>query len=79
MTAMTTDQPRLAADPREWTPDQLMMLMAEAIEARDLEAVPHLIVLLALKDPHQAEVVYESMMAVLASRREKRSDGRGEE
>jgi hypothetical protein len=76
---MATDQPGRAADPREWTPDQLMMLMAEAIEARDLEAVPHLIVLLAFKDPDLAVTVHTSMMAVLSSRREKHSDGRGEE
>lgn len=54
----------LAADPRDWTADQLMTLIAEAIEAHDLEAVPHLIALLAFKDPHQAEVVHQSILAV---------------
>jgi len=56
----------LAADPREWTADQLMTLLAEAIEARDLEAVPHLVTLLAFKDPHLAETVHGSMLAVLS-------------
>ena len=55
----------LAADPRDWTADQLMTLIAEALEARDLEAVPYLITLLAFKDPHLAETVHGSMLAVL--------------
>jgi len=58
---------RLPPGPRDWMPDKLMALIAEAVEARDFEAVPYLIALLAVKDPHQAEVVYESMMAVLQS------------
>jgi hypothetical protein len=56
----------LAGDPREWTPDQLMECIALAIKARDFEAVPHLITLLAFKDPHLAETVHESMLAVLS-------------
>ena len=56
----------LAADPREWTADQLMTLIAEALEVRDLEAVPHLIALLAFKDPRLAETVHGSMLAVLS-------------
>jgi len=59
----------LAADPGEWTPDQITRLIAEAVKARDLKAVPHLIALLALRDPHQAEVVRESMLAVLREQR----------
>ena len=62
--------PSLAADPREWTADQLMTLIAEAIEARDLEAVPHLITLLAFKDPHQAQLVYDGITLMLDVRRE---------
>lgn len=57
---------RLAADPRDWTADQLMTLIAEALEARDLQAVPHLITLLAVKDPHQAETVHESILAMIS-------------
>jgi len=60
----------LAADPRDWTADQLMQLIAESVEARDLEAVPHLIRLLAFKDAALAEKVYEPMLAVLSIGRE---------
>ena len=60
----------LAADPRDWTADQLMTLIAEAIKARDLEAVPHLITLLAFKDPHQAQLVYDGITLMLDVRRE---------
>ena len=75
---MTAD--RLSADPREWAPDQLMMLMAEAIEARDLEAVPHLIVLLAFKDPDLAVTVHGSIMAVLSTaRKSAATEGAGDE
>jgi hypothetical protein len=60
----------LAADPRDWTADQLMTLIAEAIEARDLEAVPHLIALLAFKNPHQAQFVHDGITLMLDVRRE---------
>ena len=64
----------LAADPREWTSDQLMECIALAVKTRDFEAVPHLITLLAFKDPHLAETVHGSMLAVLdASRKPARS------
>ena len=62
--------PSLAADPRDWTADQLMTLIAEAIKARDFEAVPHLITLLAFKDPHQAETVLDGITLMLDVRRE---------
>ena len=60
----------LAVDPRDWTADQLMTLISVALQARDLEAVPHLIALLAFKDPHLAETVHRSMLAVASIRRE---------
>ena len=41
------------------------MARAHAVEARDFEIIPALIKTLALQDPRQAEVAYESMMAVL--------------
>ena len=59
----------LAADPRDWTADQLMTLIAEAIKARDLEAVPHLITLLAFKDAHRAETVLDGITLMLDVRR----------
>lgn len=69
----------LAADPRDWTAGQLMTLIAEAIEARDLEAVPHLITLLALKDPHMAETVHESILAVCSiGRKSAATEGAGD-
>lgn len=57
----------LAADPREWTPDQITALISLAIKARDLEAVPHLITLLALRDPDAAQLVLDSLRLVLAA------------
>jgi hypothetical protein len=59
----------LAPDPRDWTPDQLMECISLAIRAKDFEAVPHLITLLAFKDAHLAETVHGSMMAVLTAGR----------
>ena len=72
---------QLAPDCRDWTADQLMTCIAQAIEARDLEAVPHLITLLAFKDPHLAETVHGSVLAVCSVRgkdaaREGAPDGR---
>ena len=52
----------------EYTTDQITAGIAEAIKAKDFPAVVSLLKMLALKDPHQAEVVYESMLAVLESR-----------
>ena len=42
--------------------------IASAVKARDFEAVASLLKLLALQDPHQAEIVYQSMLAVLERR-----------
>jgi hypothetical protein len=68
----------LAADPREWTAGQLMGLVAVAIVARDFETVPHLITLLAFKDPHLAETVHDSMLAVLSiGRQNAATEGKG--
>ena len=67
----------LAANPREWTAAQLMTLIGEAVEARDLEAVPHLITLLAFKDPHLAETVHGSMLAVASIGRGSAATGEG--
>ena len=50
---------------RALTPEQVMAGIAKAIQAHDFEAVITLLKVLAVKDPRQAEVVYESMMAVL--------------
>jgi len=48
-----------------FTSEQITSAIAHAIGARDFEIIPALIKTLALQDPRQAEVVYESMMAVL--------------
>ncbi len=50
---------------RALTAEQVMEGIANAIKARDFEAAVTLLKVLAVKDPHQAEVVYGSMMAVL--------------
>ena len=68
----------LAADPSDWTADQLMELIAEAVKARDLEAVPHLITLLAFKNPDLAETVHGSMLAVLSAGRSATTGGSGD-
>lgn len=52
----------------EFTSDQIMQGISAAIREHDFEAVVSLIKLLALQDPEQAELVYESMRAVLAAR-----------
>lgn len=66
----------LVADPRDWTADQLMTLIAEALEARDLEAVPHLITLLAFKEPAPGRDCPRVDAGRGVDRPEKRSEGR---
>ena len=51
---------------RALSSEEVMAGIANAIEARDFEAVITLLKVLAVKDPRQAEVVYGSMMAVLS-------------
>ena len=48
-----------------YTAEQITQGIAEAIKARDFPAVVSLLKMLAVRDPRQAEVVYESMMAGL--------------
>jgi len=52
----------------EYTAEQITQGIAGAIKARDFPAVVALLKMLAVRDPRQAEVVYESMMAVLNGR-----------
>jgi hypothetical protein len=52
----------------DYSADQITAGIAEAVKARDFPAVVSLLKLLALRDPRQAAVVYESMMAVLDGR-----------
>jgi len=49
----------------DFTAEQITAGIAEAVKARDFPAVVSLLKMLALKDPAQAEVVYQSMLAVL--------------
>ena len=49
----------------DYTPEQITAGIAEAVKARDFPAVVSLLKMLAVRDPRQAEVVYESMLAVL--------------
>ena len=60
----------IAAFYRALTPEQVMEGIANAVKARDFEAVPHLITLLAFKDPHQAQLVYDGITLMLDVRRE---------
>ena len=55
----------IAAFYRALSPEQVMTGIANAIKARDFEAVIALLKVLAIKDPHQAEIVYTAMLAVL--------------
>ena len=50
---------------RALSPEQVMDGIAKAVKAHDFEAVNALLRVLAVKDPHQAELVYGSMLAVL--------------
>lgn len=49
----------------KFTADEICTGIASAIKAHDFPAVIGLLKLLALQDPHQAEVVYTSLLAVL--------------
>lgn len=49
----------------KFTPDEICQGIASAIKAKDFSAVISLLKLLALADPVKAEVVYQSMLAVL--------------
>ena len=49
----------------EYTTGQIEAAIAEAIRAHDFPAVVSLLKMLALRDPHRAEFVYEAMLAVL--------------
>lgn len=53
---------------QKFTSDEICSGIASAVKARDFPAVISLLKLLALQDPHQAEVVYQSMLAVLDGR-----------
>lgn len=55
------------AEPK-FTPDEICQGIASAVKARDFPAVISLLKLLALQDPVQASVVYESMLTVLDGR-----------
>jgi hypothetical protein len=52
-------------DVRQYTPAQIEEGIAEALKARDFPAVISLLKMLAFRDPHRAQVVYESMTTVL--------------
>jgi hypothetical protein len=49
--------------------------IAKALKAHDFEAVITLLRVLAVKDPHQAGIVYEAMAAVLAGGEDGDDDG----
>ena len=53
------------ADVRQYTADEICEGIAEALKARDFPAVVSLLKMLACRDPYRAQVVYESMTAVL--------------
>ena len=50
----------------DWTPAQIMGAISLAIRAEDLKAAIGLLHMLAVKDPHQAEILYDALKAVLA-------------
>jgi hypothetical protein len=57
--------PAAEFDPRTLTPDQLEAGIENALKARDFQAVEGFMLLLALKDPHRAAALRDSMLAVL--------------
>lgn len=52
----------------EYTADEICTGISRAIKARDFPAVVSLLKMLACVDPRQADVVYQSMLAVLDGR-----------
>ena len=53
------------ADVRQYTATQIEEGIANALKARDFPAVVSLLKMLAFRDPYRAQIVYESMTAVL--------------
>ena len=51
-----------------YTAEQITAGIAEAVKVRDFPAVVSLLKMLAVRDPAKAQVVYDSMMAVLDGR-----------
>lgn len=47
----------------EFTSEQILDAIAEAIRARDLDAVPGLVALLAIQDPAAAQAVLDTVEA----------------
>jgi DNA-binding SARP family transcriptional activator len=56
----------------ELTPDVLERIVAAALSKGDMEAVEHAMRLLAVRDPHRADVVLETMKLGLALRERSR-------
>jgi hypothetical protein len=54
----------LPPDPMDWTPEQLMGCISQALQARDFAAIASLLKLLALKDPDSALTIYDTLMAL---------------
>ena len=52
----------------EYTAEQITAGIAVAVKAHDFPAVVSLLKMLAVRDPRQAQVVHESMLAALEGR-----------
>lgn len=63
---MTTD-----AELRALTPDQLEACVHRALDAHDIEAVEGYLLLMAVKDPHRAADLVETMKVGLRLARER--------
>lgn len=63
---MTTD-----AELRALTPNQLETCVHRALQARDIEAVEGYLLLMAVKDPHRAADLVETMKVGLRLARER--------
>jgi len=49
------------AQPNDYTADQIIEGITKALQGHDVEAVPGLIRLLAIKDPHRAQKVMDTI------------------
>lgn len=61
--------PATEFDPSKLTPDQLEVGIANALKARDFQAVEGFMLLLAIKDPHRCDALRTTLLAVLHAMR----------
>lgn len=61
----------LSPDPTEWTTAQIEAMLPQAVGKADMKAIEGLIMLLALKDPHRAQEVMDTLKVGLMLAKER--------